>query len=31
MEIAIVKTYCDFGHNFFKKQQFWPFFSEVWP
>jgi len=24
MEITIVKTFCDFGHNFFKKQTFWP-------
>jgi len=22
MEITIVKTFCDFGHNFFKKQPF---------
>jgi len=26
MEIAIVKTFCDFGHKFSKKQQFWWFF-----
>jgi len=30
-EITIVKTFCDFGHNFFKKQPFWPFFSGFWP
>jgi len=26
MEIAVVKTFCDFGHKFSKKQQFWWFF-----
>jgi len=31
MEITIVKTFCDFGHNFFKKQPFWPFLSGFWP
>jgi len=25
MEVTIVKTFRDFGHNFFKKQPFWPF------
>jgi len=25
MEITIVKTFCDFGHNVFKKQPFLPF------
>jgi len=29
MEITIVKTFCDFGHNFFKKQPFWPFLSRI--
>jgi len=29
MEITIVKTFCDFGHNFFKKQPFWPFFIRI--
>jgi len=29
MEIAIVKTFCDFGHNIFKKQPFWPFFIRI--
>jgi len=29
MEIAIVKTFCDFGHNVFKKQRFWPFFTRI--
>jgi len=30
MDIAIVKTwYCDFGHNFFKKQPFWLFFIRI--
>jgi len=28
MEITIVKTFCDFGHNVFKKQAFWPFFYQ---
>jgi len=29
MEIIIVKTFCDFGHNVFKKQPFWPFFIRI--
>jgi len=29
MEITIVKRCCDFGHNFFKKQLFWPFFIRI--
>jgi len=29
MEIAIVKTFYDFGHNFFKKQSFWPIFIRI--
>jgi len=29
MEITIVKTFCDFGHNFFEKQPFWPFFIRI--
>jgi len=28
MEITIVKTFCDFGHNVFKEQPFWPFFYQ---
>jgi len=24
VETTIVKIFCDFGHNFFKKQSFWP-------
>ena len=31
MEIIIVKTFCDFGQNVFKKQAFWPFLSGFWP
>jgi len=31
MEITIVKTFCDFGHNVFKKHLFWPFLSGFWP
>jgi len=31
MEITIVKTFCDFSHNVFKKQLFWPFFIRIWP
>jgi len=23
MQITVVKTFCDFGHNVFKKQPFW--------
>jgi len=26
MKIAIVKTFCDFGHKFFKKQPFFGHF-----
>jgi len=29
MEITIVNTFCDFVHNFFKKQPFWPFFIRI--
>jgi len=29
MEITIVKTFYNFGHNFFKKQLFWPFFIRI--
>jgi len=29
MEITKVKTFCDFGHNFFKKQLFWPFYQDL--
>jgi len=29
MEITIVKTFCDFGHNVFKKQPLWPFFIGI--
>jgi len=29
IEITIFKTFCDFGNNFFKNQQFWPFFVEI--
>jgi len=29
IEITIVKTFCEFGHNFFKKQPFWPFFIRI--
>jgi len=28
IEITVVKTFCDFGHNFFKKQPFLPFFYQ---
>jgi len=28
MEMSIVTTFCDFGHNYFKKQPFWPFFYQ---
>jgi len=27
IEINIVKTFCNFGHNVYKKQPFWPFFK----
>jgi len=30
-EIAIVKTFCVYGHNVFKKQPFWPLLSAFWP
>jgi len=29
IEITIVKTVCDFGHTFLKKQPFWPFFIRI--
>jgi len=29
MEITIVETFCGFGHNFFKKQPFCPFFIRI--
>ena len=29
IEITIVKTFCNYGHNFFKKQPFWPFFIRI--
>jgi len=29
MEITIVKPFCDFGHNVFKKQEFWPFLIRI--
>jgi len=29
MEINIVKKVCNFGHNVFKKQPFWPFFIKI--
>jgi len=29
MEIIIVKIFCDFGDNVFKKQPFWPFFIRI--
>jgi len=29
IEIHIVKTFCNFVHNVFKKQPFWPFFIRI--
>jgi len=29
IEITIVKTFCDFGLNFFKQQPLWPFFIKI--
>ena len=29
IEINIVKIFCNFGHNVFKKQPFWPFFTRI--
>jgi len=29
MEITIVKTFCDSGHNVFKKQPLWLFFIRI--